>query len=99
MIQQLQKSFPFFRWSFLRLILGMKKLERDWQVGDGREEAALKYVLSHARKGDIDSVIAVIDEFAYKHSFLINVGDEKGKLMDAAIKTAQPKLAIELGAY
>lgn len=99
MIAQLQKSFPFLRWSFVRLILGIKKLEKDWQVGDGREDAALEYVLAHARKGDIDSVINAIDEFAYKHSFLINVGDEKGKLMDAALLKAQPKLAIELGAY
>ena len=99
MIARLQKSIPFFRWSFLRLILGMKTLQKDWQVGDGREVAALKWVLEHARKDDIDSVIAAIDEFAYKHSFLINVGDTKGKLMDAAVVKAQPKLALELGAY
>ncbi len=99
MLARLQRSFPFLRWSFLRLALGTRKLEREWQVGDGREEAALRYVLANARKDDIDSVIAAIDEFAYNHSFLINVGDEKGKFMDAAIQRAKPALAIELGAY
>lgn len=99
MITQLQKSIPFLRWSFVRLILNIKKVEKEWQVGDGREQAALNFVRANAKKGDLDSVIEAIDEFAYKHSFLINVGDEKGELMDAAVRRARPKLALELGAY
>jgi catechol O-methyltransferase len=99
MISYLRKAFPFLRWSVIRLALSNKRLEREWQVGDGREQAALQWVLQHARKGDVDSVIATIDEFAYKHSFLINVGDAKGGLLDTAILKQQPKLALELGAY
>jgi catechol O-methyltransferase len=30
---------------------------------------------------------------------LINVGDEKGALLDAAVRRANPKLALELGTY
>jgi catechol O-methyltransferase len=30
---------------------------------------------------------------------LINVGDEKGALLDAAVRRADPKLALELGTY
>ena len=69
------------------------------QIGDGREAAAVEYVLKHARAGDVDDVLATIDRFAYEESMLINVGDEKGALLDAAVRRANPKLALELGTY
>jgi catechol O-methyltransferase len=93
------KHFPFARWSVLRLALGMRHLEKDWQVGDGREAALQRYVLENARRGDLDDVIRTIDRFAYSRSFLINVGDEKGALLDAAVVRAKPKLLLELGTY
>jgi catechol O-methyltransferase len=68
-------------------------------LGDGREAAAAEYVEAHARSGDIDDVLATIDKFAYEKSFLVNVGDEKGKLLDAAVRRADPRLALELGTY
>ena len=55
--------------------------------------------VANARPGDIDDVIATIDQFAYEKSFLINVGDEKGALLDAAVRRADPRLALELGTY
>jgi catechol O-methyltransferase len=69
------------------------------QVGDGREAAAVDYVLQNARAGDIDDVLATIDKFAYEESILINVGDEKGQFLDAAVRRANPVLALELGTY
>ncbi len=90
---------PFLRWSFIRLILGMKNLESKWQVGDGREEAAVRFVLANSKAGDLDGAIQAIDEFAYKHKFLINVGDEKGELLDHVIERVKPALVLELGAY
>ena len=48
-------------------------------------------MVANARQGDIDDVIATIDEFAYEKSFLINVGDEKGALLDAAVRRANPR--------
>jgi catechol O-methyltransferase len=90
---------PFLRWSFLRMALGMRRLTREWQVGDGRELALAEYVESTARRGDLDDVIRTIDEFAYERSYLINVGDEKGEILDAAIRRGQPKLLLELGTY
>jgi catechol O-methyltransferase len=93
------KRMPFLRWSVLRMMLRIRKLEREWQVGDGREEALRQYVLQHARPGDVDDAIRVIDEFAYQRSFMINVGDEKGVLLDDALRRAEPKLILELGAY
>ena len=93
------RRLPFLRWSFLRMMLGMKKLTRDWQVGDGREEALGEYVAQQAGAGDLDDVIRVIDEFCYERSFMMNVGDEKGELLDAAVRRASPRLILELGTY
>lgn len=93
------KPVPFLRWSFIRMMLGMKTLTKEWQVGDGREDALAAYVAEHARRGDIDDVIRVIDEFCHKQSFMMNVGDEKGELLDAALRKAGPKRVLELGAY
>jgi catechol O-methyltransferase len=93
------KRLPFLRWSFLRMLLGMKTLTSEWQVGDGREEALGEYVAQHARAGDLDDVIRVVDEFCYEQSVMMNVGDEKGELLDAALRRAGPQLILELGTY
>ncbi len=93
------RHFPFARWSVLRMAFGIKNLLTNWQVGDGREAALQRYVLANARRGDLEDVIRVIDRFAYEESFLINVGDEKGAILDAAIERAKPKLLLELGTY
>ena len=93
------RRLPIFRWSFVRMMLGMRRLTTEWQVGDGREEALAEYVTAKAVPGDLDSAIATVDEFAYEQSFLINVGDEKGALLDAAIRRAEPRRLLELGTY
>jgi len=90
---------PFVRWSFLRMLLGMRRLTTEWQVGDGREDAVRDHVLATARAGDVDDAIRAIDEYAYRQKFLINVGDEKGAILDASIRRAAPQLILELGAY
>jgi catechol O-methyltransferase len=93
------RRLPFLRWSFLRMAVGMPKLLKDWQVGDGREEALAQYVLANARQGDLGDVIRTIDGFCYEQSFMINVGDEKGEILDAAVRRTDPKLVLELGTY
>jgi catechol O-methyltransferase len=93
------KRVPFLRWSVLRMLLGMKDLTSEWQVGDGRELALAEHVEVEARQGDLDDVIRVIDDFAYNQSFLINVGDEKGQILDSAIERVKPRLLLELGTY
>jgi catechol O-methyltransferase len=95
----LGKPIPFLRWSFLQIGLANKRLMKDWQVGDDREELAAQYVLTHSKPGDLEGAIRAIDEFAYQKKFLINVGDEKGEILDQALKRVQPKRALELGAY
>ncbi len=93
------RRLPILRWSFVRMMLGMKRLTTEWQVGDGREEALAEHVTSKAVAGDLDSAIAAVDEFCYGQSFMINVGDEKGELLDAAVRRAQPSRLLELGTY
>jgi catechol O-methyltransferase len=93
------RRLPFLRWSVLRMALASRKLTRDWQVGDGREEALAKYVVANARRGDPDDVIRVIDDFCLNRSVMINVGDEKGEILDRAVRRASPQLILELGTY
>ncbi|HTM84930.1 MAG TPA: O-methyltransferase [Mycobacterium sp.] len=95
----LKRRLPFLRWSVLRMAAGSRNITTTGQIGDGREAAAVDYVLANARPGDIDDVLARIDEFAYEKSLLINIGDEKGLLLDAAVRRAGPALALELGTY
>jgi catechol O-methyltransferase len=93
------KPVPFLRWSFLRMMFGMGKLLKDWQVGDGREQRVVDYVLERARPGDVDDAIRVIDDFGWHKSLLINLGDKKGPILDKAVRDAQPRLVLEVGAY
>ncbi|KAA0111495.1 O-methyltransferase [Mycolicibacterium sp. P9-22] len=95
----LTRRLPFLRWSFIRLAWGVRNITSTGQVGDGREAAAADFVETRAHPGDLDDVIATIDRFAYEHSYLINVGDEKGLLLDDAVRRVDPKTALELGTY
>jgi catechol O-methyltransferase len=93
------RRLPFLRWSVLRMALGFRHMSTRGQVGDGREEALARYVEGQARPGDVDDAIRVIDEFCYRHSVMMNVGDEKGEILDGAVRRAQPRRLLELGTY
>jgi catechol O-methyltransferase len=93
------KRVPFLRWSFWRMLVGVRRLTTEWQVGDGREEALAGFVAANAEPGDLDDAIRTIDDFGYGQSYLINVGDEKGEILDAAIRRAAPSRLLELGTY
>ena len=94
-----KQRLPFLRLSVWRLALGLPRFIKTGQIGDGREAACAAYVEANARRGDIDDVLRTIDRFATEESMLVNVGDEKGQLLDAAVRRADPKLALELGTY
>ncbi|HEY7371338.1 MAG TPA: O-methyltransferase [Polyangia bacterium] len=95
-----KKKLPFLRWSLLRMALTAKRqLLVHWQAGDGREERLARYVTVNARRGDLADAIRAIDRFAYDKSFLINVGDEKGEILDGAVRRARPRRILELGTY
>jgi catechol O-methyltransferase len=94
-----KQRLPFLRWSMIRMAFAMPGFGKTGQIGDGREEATAAYVEANARRGDVDHVLATIDEFAREKSMLMNVGDEKGELLDAAVRRADATLALELGTY
>lgn len=87
------------RWSVINTFLFPRTFARTGQFGDGREAAVAEYVLTNVRQGDIDAVLDAMDRFAYDETFLISVGDEKGELLDAAVRRADTRLALELGTY
>ena len=87
----LKQRVPLLRWSCWRLAIGAcaTSPKRARSATDARPRPPT-IVVANARRGDIDDVMATIDEFAYEKSFLINVGDEKGELLDAAVRRANP---------
>ena len=93
------KRVPFLRWSVWRMVLGMRHLTTHWQVGDGREQALADHVSATATQGDLDGAIRGVDDFCYRESVMMNVGDEKGELLDAAIRRSEPSRLLELGTY
>jgi catechol O-methyltransferase len=93
------KRLPFLRWSVWRFAFGARNLLTNWQVGDGREEALARHVVAHARPGDLDGAIRAVDEFCYREAIMMNVGDEKGEILDRAIARAKPRRLLELGTY
>lgn len=95
----LKQRLPMLRWSFLRMVISTPRFLRTGQWGDGREAAVAEYVVNNARRGDVDDVLASIDRFAYEKAMLVNIGDEKGPLLDAAVRRADPGLVLELGTY
>ncbi|CAF1140417.1 unnamed protein product [Rotaria sp. Silwood1] len=62
-------------------------------------EALLNYVLKNSRPGDISSVINIIDQYGWTKQALMNIGDRKGKILDAALQSRQPKTVLELGTF
>ncbi len=92
-------ALPVLRWSVFRMVIGPRRLLRGWLIGDEREEALATHVVTHARQGDADDVIRVIDDFCHNYSFMMNVGDEKGEILDRAVQRTQPRRLLELGTY
>jgi catechol O-methyltransferase len=93
------RRLPFLRWSVWRLAFGIRRLEREGQVGDGREARLADYVTARARRGDAADTLRIIDDFAWNRSMLINVGDVKGRILDDAVIRANPRRILELGTY
>jgi len=72
-----------------------------WLAGnspDHREHALLSHVLQTAEKGNAESVLKAIVDFN-SHTWLPILGEEKGSILDAAVKQFNPKMALELGTY
>uniref|UniRef100_A0A673BAV2 catechol O-methyltransferase n=1 Tax=Sphaeramia orbicularis TaxID=375764 RepID=A0A673BAV2_9TELE len=65
-------------------------------AGDGR---LLQAVCINAVRGNPDSVIAAIDHFCQNQEWAMNVGDEKGAILDSVVMETSPSTVLELGTY
>ncbi|KAJ7520012.1 hypothetical protein O6H91_20G063400 [Diphasiastrum complanatum] len=83
--------------SYLRAVTS-PSLYLKGEVGDGREKALLEYVLQHAAECNPESVLQAIDKYAQR-TWLMNVGAEKGQILDTTILNRKPRVVLELGAY
>ena len=77
--------------------------QEDTFFDDGREIQLLHYVFNHP---DIDTirnnpaaVLAAIDEFARTQKYLMNVGEDKGRIVCDLIADVKPTTMVELGGY
>ena len=52
-----------------------------------------------AIKNNPNSILKIIDDYAYKSTFLMNIGDQKGEILDKAIKDSRATNILELGVY
>uniref|UniRef100_A0A0D6QXZ3 catechol O-methyltransferase n=1 Tax=Araucaria cunninghamii TaxID=56994 RepID=A0A0D6QXZ3_ARACU len=64
-----------------------------------REAGVLQHVLHSAEKGNPQSVLDAMDSYAQQKEWLPNIGDEKGAILDAAVKRWNPELCLELGTF
>lgn len=55
--------------------------------------------IERVKPNDAESVLNAIDVFCWKFHWMMNIGPDKGKILDMAIKECKPKYILELGAY
>jgi catechol O-methyltransferase len=65
---------------------------------DCRERALINYVRQNAEKGNAEAVLSAIDSFT-DHSWMPILGKEKSRILDDAMQTFSPGMALELGTY
>ncbi|KAB5567191.1 hypothetical protein PHYPO_G00229950 [Pangasianodon hypophthalmus] len=64
-----------------------------------RPQRMLKAVQKNATKGSPESVISAIDYFCKHSEWAMNVGDEKGSILDSVVTEVNPSTVLELGTY
>lgn len=70
---------------------------------DGREVDLLHFVYGHASineiRGSPSGVLKVVDEYARTKKYLMNVGEDKGRIVANLISEVKPQTMVELGGY
>ena len=64
-----------------------------------KEFEVLELVRKNATKNNPESILKIIDDYAYKKTFLMNIGDQKGEILEEAIRDSQATNILELGVY
>uniref|UniRef100_A0A8C3J028 catechol O-methyltransferase n=1 Tax=Calidris pygmaea TaxID=425635 RepID=A0A8C3J028_9CHAR len=68
-------------------------------MNQSKEQRILNFVLQNAVRGDPRSVMDTIDKYCSQKEWAMNVGDEKGLILDKTVEELQPSVALELGTY
>ncbi|KAL9096143.1 MAG: hypothetical protein Q9165_001666 [Trypethelium subeluteriae] len=70
---------------------------------DGRETELLQYIYNRsdvdAIRGSPKKVLAAIDEYGRTKNYLMNVGEDKGKIVTDLIEEVKPDIMVECGGY
>jgi catechol O-methyltransferase len=66
---------------------------------DGREIELLHYIYSRpdlesSLRGNPTNILAAIDEFARTKKYLMNVGEDKGRIVTDLIEEVKPKVMV-----
>jgi catechol O-methyltransferase len=64
-----------------------------------REDDLAEYVAANAPAGDPAAAARAIDEFCERFGGMMNVGEEKGSILDSAVRATSARMILELGAY
>ncbi|AWP03355.1 putative metabotropic glutamate receptor 6-like [Scophthalmus maximus] len=64
-----------------------------------RPQRLLGAVQRNATRGDPRSVVKAIDQFCRQKEWAMNVGDEKGCILDSVVAEVNPAAVLELGTY
>ncbi|KAE8441182.1 hypothetical protein EG329_005782 [Mollisiaceae sp. DMI_Dod_QoI] len=67
---------------------------------DGREEELVTFITGKADlRGSPAAILKGIDEYARTRKYLMNVGEDKGKIVTDIIRKTKPNIMLELGGY
>ncbi|XP_075997242.1 catechol O-methyltransferase B [Genypterus blacodes] len=64
-----------------------------------RPQRMLRAVQKNATRGDARTVLKAIDQFCRYTEWAMNVGDEKGSILESLVAEINPTTALELGTY
>lgn len=63
-------------------------------------EKIVKYALDHGKKNDPSGILQAIDEYCMKYARRsMNVGNDKGLILDQVFQERDPMVALELGSF
>ncbi|KAM4649059.1 catechol O-methyltransferase isoform 2-T5 [Amazona ochrocephala] len=68
-------------------------------MNQSKEQRILNFVLQNAVRGDPRSVLDAIDKYCSQKEWAMNVGSEKGVILDKTVEEVSPSVALELGTY
>lgn len=81
-------------------LLGCKNAAYGNQFNDGREEELVQFVTSQPElRNSPKAVVAAIDDYGRSRKYLMNIGEDKGRIVCDEIREKRPKIMVELGGY